>query len=378
LSPPELTGALVDDEIAQAQRQDIELGQLIELKEKGLVLPEDSPLQKYTRLWPQLQMKGSRLVRLPPANSDAASPQVVLPRSLIPKVLSQLHSTPTGGHLGVQKLQGKVKDCFFWLGWFHDVQKWCRECTDYASQKTQGRTPCAPLQTCMVLRAYERVALYVLGPLPETERKNKYILVIGDYFSKWTEAFPLPNQEALTIAKILVEEWVCRFGTPRSIHSDQGRSFESALFRETCQLLNIHKTRTSSYHPQSDGLVEQFNRTLLSMLSLFVEDNQLNWDLLVTYVMMAYCSSVHASTGFTPYKVVFGREMVLPVDIMLDVGAEGTGLSVSEYIMSQTLSIVMEAVKKHQVKAIKTTKTTSDRLNVFYKHTTHKDLKQKN
>lgn len=118
----------------------------------------------------------------------------------------------------------------------------------------------------MALRPYERVALDVLGPLPETGRKYKYILVIGDYFSKLTEVFPLPNQEAHTIAKVLVEEWVCRFGTPHSIHSAQGRSFESALFRETCQLLNIHKTRTSPYHPQSDGLVERFNCTLLSML----------------------------------------------------------------------------------------------------------------
>lgn len=144
----------------------------------------------------------------------------------------------------------------------------------------QGQLPHAPLQTSRVSRPYERVALDILGPLPETVGRNKYILVIGDYFSKWTEAFPLPNQEAHTIAKALVEEWVCRFGTPRSIHSDQGRSFESTLYKELCQLLNIHKTRRTPYHPQSDGLIERFNRTLLSMLSLFVEENQSNGDAL--------------------------------------------------------------------------------------------------
>ena len=124
----------------------------------------------------------------------------------------------------------------------------------------------------------------ILGPLPETAIKNRYILVVGDYFSRWTEAFPLPNQEANTIAKVVVEQWVCRFGTPRSIHSDQGRNFESKLFQELCTLLNIHKTRTSPYHPKSDGLIECFNRTLLSMLSLFVEDNQTNWDTLLVYM----------------------------------------------------------------------------------------------
>ena len=148
-------------------------------------------------------------------------------------------------------------------------------------------------------RPFERVALDILGPLTETASKNKYILVVGDSFSKWTEAFPLPNQEARTIAKVLTEAWVCRFGAPRSIHSDQGRNFESTLFKELCELLHIHKSRPSPYHPQSDRLIERFNRTLLSMLALFVEDNQLNWDTLLPHVMLAYRSSVHASTSFT-------------------------------------------------------------------------------
>lgn len=193
------------------------------------------------------------------------------------------------------------------------------------------------------------MALDILGPLPETPDKNGYILVVGDYFSKWTEAFPLPNQEAGTIAKVLTDEWVCRFGAPRSIHSDQGRNFESTLFRELCRLLNVHKSRISPYHPQSNGLIEHFNRTLLSMLSSFVDDNQLNWDTLLHCVMLAYRSSVHASTAFTPYKVLFGREIVLPVDVMLNLDTQGHFSSVSEYVsgLSETLSTVVEAVKRH-------------------------------
>uniref|UniRef100_A0A671YZ42 Integrase catalytic domain-containing protein n=1 Tax=Sparus aurata TaxID=8175 RepID=A0A671YZ42_SPAAU len=233
------------------------------------------------------------------------------------------------------------------------VKAWVKECVDCASRKTQGRQPCAPLQLSVTSRPFERVALDILGPLPETPEKNKYILVVGDYFSKWTEAFPLPNQEAHTIAKVLTEEWVCRFGAPRSIHSDQGRNFESALFKELCRLLHMHKSRTTPYHPQSDGLIERFNRTLLSMLSLFVEDNQLNWDTLLPYVMLAYRSSVHASTSFTPYRVLFGQEIVLPVDIMLNVGNQESFASVDNYVsrLRDTLSTVIEAVKRHQAKA---------------------------
>lgn len=206
-----------------------------------------------------------------------------------------------------------------------------------------------PLQTSSVSRPYERVALDILGPLSETIGKNRYVVVIGDYFSKWTGAFPLPNQEVQT-AKVLVEEWVCRFGALCSLHSDQGQSFEYTLFGEMCQLLNIYKIRTCPYHPQSDDLIERFNHTLLVMLSLFVKENQSNWNTLWSYVMMAYRSSVHASTGFTPYKVLFGREMVLPVDIMLN-GGVGEGFSsVSGYVSNlvETLLTKVEAVKKHQ------------------------------
>uniref|UniRef100_A0A8C2JCK1 Gypsy retrotransposon integrase-like protein 1 n=1 Tax=Cyprinus carpio TaxID=7962 RepID=A0A8C2JCK1_CYPCA len=363
-----------EDELVKAQQRDPDIQLLVRLKsglEDSSREVEGNPaLVKYLPVWDQLQVQNQRLVRIPPANSDAVSViQVVLPRNLVPGVLFMLHNTTTGGHLGIQKLQAKVKDRFYWHGWFGDVKKWCRECHDCASRKDSGKAPCAPLQMSRVSRPYERVALDILGPLPETPNKNRYILVVGDYFSKWTEAFPLPNQEAQSIAKVLVEEWVCRYGVPRSVHSDQGRNFESSLFKELCRLLQINKSRTSPYHPQSDGLIERFNRTLLSMLSLFVDDNQMNWDRLLPYVMMAYRSSIQASTGFTPYKVLFGREMVLPVDIMLGVDNVQTFQSVNEYVtgVAESLSTVVEAVKRHQDLASNRQKTHADfRANFHY------------
>ncbi|XP_052002459.1 protein NYNRIN-like [Xyrauchen texanus] len=344
--------------MVRLQREDGELGQLFQLlmkplEERGEVrnYPE---LQKFVRVWDQLQIQDQLLVQVPPRNSDAADKvQVVLPKCLVPKVLAMLHNVVTGGHLGVQKLQGKVKDRFYWPGWFADVRRWCSECSDCGSRKLLARTPQAPMHPSVTSRPYEHVALDILGPLSETIDKNLYILVVGDYFSKWTEAFALPNQEARSVAKVLVEEWVCRYGVPRSLHSDQGRNFESTLFQELCRLLEINKTRTSPYHPQSDGLIERFNRTLLSMLSIFVDKNQQNCDSLLPYVMMAYRSSVHATTGFTPHKVVFGREMVLPVDIMLNVNLEEAFVSPSEYVqrMAEILSTVVGAVQQHQLQA---------------------------
>ncbi|VDI82080.1 Hypothetical predicted protein [Mytilus galloprovincialis] len=106
----------------------------------------------------------------------------------------------------------------------------------------------------------ERIATDILGELPETENGNKYILVVSDYYTKWTESFAMPNMEAKTVAKIIVEEVIVRFGVPHWIHSDQGRQFESLLFQEMCCILNIKKTRTTPYHSKSDGMVERLKK----------------------------------------------------------------------------------------------------------------------
>ena len=146
------------------------------------------------------------------------------------------------------------------------------------------------MQTVQVGYPMERLATDILGEFPETEHQNRYILVVSDYFSKWTEAFPMPNMEAKTVARIIVNEVICRFGVPNAIHSDQGRQYESQLFSEVCLLLQIQKTRTTPYHPQSDGMVERFYKTLVTMLSSYVADNHRDWDEHIPYVLMAYMS----------------------------------------------------------------------------------------
>ena len=160
------------------------------------------------------------------------------------------------------------------------------------------------------------VATDLVGPLPESESGNRYILVVADYFTRWVEAFPLPNQEAETVATKLVDEVFLRFSIPEQLHSDQGRQFESHLIKEICKLLRVNKTRTTPYHPQGDGLVERFNRTLLNMLAICAKDHPFEWEYHIRKVCMAYNSSVHSSTGYTPFYLMFGRQARLPVDIM--------------------------------------------------------------
>ena len=118
----------------------------------------------------------------------------------------------------------------------------------------------------------------ILGPLPESINKNSYVLVVSDYFTRYTEAYALPNQEAKTVAHKLVNEFFLRFSLPEQLYSDQGQQFELDIIKEVTNMLQIKKSRTSPYHPQSDGLVELFNRTLLSMLSTALDEHPWEWE----------------------------------------------------------------------------------------------------
>ncbi|KRY48794.1 Retrovirus-related Pol polyprotein from transposon [Trichinella britovi] len=123
--------------------------------------------------------------------------------------------------------------------------------------------------------------------------------------------------EADTVAKVLMEKYIAYFGAPDCLHSDQGRSFEARAARELCRLFDIKKTRSSPYHPKRNGQAERFSRTLLDLLSIMCEENQQQWDEMLSFTMLAYNSSVNESTGVTPAIAMFGRELQLPLDIQM-------------------------------------------------------------
>ena len=152
-----------------------------------------------------------------------------------------------------------------------------------------------------------------MGLLP-LSNGNKNILVIGGHFTKWYEAITLPDQTAVTTANDLVDHWISRFGCPHSLHSDQERNFKSKLFEQLMQLLEMNKTRTIPFHPQSIAVIERVNKLLQNTLTKCINEEQSNWLQQLPYVMMAYRSSVHESTGYTPQFLVFGQELRLPLD----------------------------------------------------------------
>ena len=130
----------------------------------------------------------------------------------------------------------------------------------YVKEGFEGREP---FKIYNVMASFEKVAIDIIVPLPKSSKRNKCALVVVDYFSKWSEVNPLPNQRATAIAASLLREVVSRHSVPLELHSDHGRSFEFAVSKELMQLIGIKKTRTTSLHPQSNGLVERMIRTLL-------------------------------------------------------------------------------------------------------------------
>ena len=152
---------------------------------------------------------------------------------------------------------------------------------------------------------FDRVGVDILQ-LPKSSRGHQYAVMFVDYLTKWPEVFPARDQSALTIAKLLVERVICRHGVPTELLSNRGANFLSGLLKEMYMLLGIKKTNTTAYHPQTDGLVERFNHTLLDMLAKTTDGTGRDWDIQLLYVLFAYCSSVHPSTGESPFYLMVG------------------------------------------------------------------------
>ncbi|GFW79112.1 retrovirus-related Pol polyprotein from transposon 412 [Trichonephila clavipes] len=313
-----------DEKVREDQMADPDIKPLIEFMESSSNKPswQDisaySPTTKqYWALWNSLHLRNGVLYRkFESEDGKTFRWQLVLPRSRIPEVLKELHGSPTGGHFGVMKPLHRVRERFFWGKVRADVEQWCKSCDACAARKGPKIRSRGKLHRYNVGAPFERIAFDILGPLPRTASGNKYLLVVMDYFTKWPEVYPIPDQEAPTVAEAVVQHWISRYGVPLQLHSDQGRNFVSAVLKGVCELLGIDKTKTTPLHPQSDGMVERFNRTILNNLSLMVSKNQQDWDQKVPLFLLAYRSAVHETTGYSPSQMLFGRDLRLPCDLL--------------------------------------------------------------
>ena len=311
--------------LAGSQRQDKELAPIIEFLEDG-VLPQEEKLARRTALTSsQYTLVDGELYRTEPDGTLRLIP----PQALREKLMAEVHGGCFGAHLSDAKVYSNLRKHYWWPNMRSSVTQWTRACLTCATHQP-GRKVKPPLTPIPVAGAFDRVGVDVLQ-LPRTRKGNKHAVVFVDYLTKWPEVFPAADQSAATIAKLLVEEVISRHGVPAQILSDRGKAFLSGLMKEVEVLMGYHKVNTTAYHPQTDGLVERYNRTLTSMLAKTVHRGGPEWDERLQYVLFAYRASQQASTQESPFYLLYGRDPRLPVPDALSLRKNRMTTDLHEY-----------------------------------------------
>jgi hypothetical protein len=259
------------------------------------------------------------------AGNSVENARAVIPDNLILPVIEMYHDKVFAGHPGIKRTQDLIKLHYYWPTLNRDVEDYVKRCDSCARFKA-GRNPIAPLGELPETTApFQMTSIDICGPYKETLRKNRYLLTFIDHFSRYPEAVPIPRQDAPTVARALVTEIFSRHGCPQVLSSDKGSNFMSALFQEMCKMLDIKRINSTSFNPQMQEKVEKFHLGLNQTMSHYVKKYGNNWDDFVNYALMAHRAIPHSVTRYSPFYLLHGREMRLPVeaDLTVRIGEAG-------------------------------------------------------
>jgi transposase InsO family protein len=331
-----------DESIATLQINDPDIAPIYTAFKNSPHAPDNSQYltcsettKAYLTQWPLLQMVNDVLYRQwIDGHRKVKWLQCVIPRCLINKVLSDAHGGMTDGHFAARKTLQQVNRRSYWLTWRSDTQRFCRQCVD-CNKYHRGHAPRhGEMQQMNVGAPMERLGIDLCGPFP-TSNGNRYILTSICYFTEWAEAVPIPNKEAHTVARALVEHVYTRFGTPLQQLSDQGREFDNNLMHEICRLLHVDKVRTTSYRPNTNGQVERLHRSINAMIGKMIGENQKTWTEILPLVMSAYRAAIHSATGYSANYLTLGREVNTPLDLWLQ-APNAEQLNADDYVDALT------------------------------------------
>ena len=242
-----------------------------------------------------------------------------LVRILVPKprrlgVLDLAHTHMLAGHFGCKKTFSRLCSKFLWPRMWMDVKNYVRTCVgcQKAGRKDKARAPLQPLQC--ESEPFSKVAFDLVGPLPRSVNGYRYILTMMDLYTKFPAAIPLKRVDNVTVIDAMMEVF-SSFGLPKVLLTDQGSVFTSKLTKAMCKEFGITKIQTTPYHPQSDGALERWHACLKGMLKRSESDIK-NWDRHLKYLLFAYRSTPHCITGFSPFTLMYGRDVWGPLDIL--------------------------------------------------------------
>ena len=245
--------------------------------------------------------------------------QLAVPKIMRDDILRSYHdSLAGGGHQGHERTFAAIRLKYYWPKMYDQIGKYVQSCELCQQVKRPVHAKPPPLQPLPVADLFGRWHIDILSGLPATKDKYKHILVVVDSYSKWMEAHPLRTQEATEVAAVLYREVVTRYGAPRTLISDRSQTFMSKLTAAMCELFQITRYFTSSYHPQSNSTVERANSIILQAFRIYCKDKQDDWPEILPSVMMAHrMTPCTQSSQESPFFLLFGREMHLPIDTAL-------------------------------------------------------------
>ena len=288
--------------------------------------------------------------------------RTVVPQQLRETVLQHAHGGVYGGHFSGPKVYNTLEGKWWWKGMSNDVMSYCKRCPQCVIVSGGGRQHRPPLRPIPVERPFQKIGVDIMD-LPCTERGNKHVVVFQDMFTKWPLVYPVPDQRAERIARLLCEEVIPMFGVPEALLSDRGSNPLSHLM-DICRLLGIEKLNTTSYHPECDGMIERFNRTLKSMLRKRAAQFGTQWDNHLPGLLWAYRNTLHDTTGEKPSVLLFGWDCRSPLEaalIPVDNSTEPT--NVEDY--RQELVLTLSSAR---ATALQTIRKAQERYKASYDH----------
>eukprot|EP00253_Pinus_taeda_P011268 PITA_11268 len=285
---------------------------------------------KNGRAPPHLSYKSKRAIRLKAKNFSLIDDVLFkknydsillrcLEKNEAQKVLQELHDGPAGGHFGADTTAHKIIHAgYYWPTLFKDTHEYVRKCLNCQTASGRQRKSAFPLQPVNIEQPFDQWGLDIIGEInPPSSKQHKYILTATDYFTKWVEAVPLKTANSEAIIEFIDQFIITRFGVPTALVFDNASYFSGNSMIDFAVKRGFKVKYSANYYPQGNGLAESTNKNLIKIIKRTIKQNHRNWHKTLIFALWADRITQKASIGTSPFNLVYGKEAILPTNLVL-------------------------------------------------------------